>query len=88
MMRKIWHNEAWEEYIEWQSRDKKILKKINNLIKDIDRNGYDCIGKPEALQGNWTGFYSVRIDEKNRIIFRILDGIIEIVQCGTHYGDK
>ena len=87
-MRKVWHDEAWEEYIEWQSKDKRILKKINNLLKDIDRNGYACIGKPEPLRGNLAGFYRVHIDEKNRLIFRILDDVIEIAQCGTHYGDK
>ena len=69
-------------------KDKKTLKKINNLLKDIDRNGYNGIGKPEALRGNWTGFYSVRIDEKNRLVFRISDDVIEIAQCGSHYGDK
>lgn len=52
-MRKIWHNEAWEEYIDWQNKDKKTLKKINSLLKDIDRNGYNCIGKLEPLRGNW-----------------------------------
>ena len=55
-MRKIWHDEAWEEYKEWQSKDKKILKKINTLIESIDRNGYSSIGKPEALRGNHAGF--------------------------------
>ena len=87
-MQKIWHDEAWEEYIEWQTKDKKTLKKINALLRDIDRNGYNCTGKPEALRGNWTGFYSVRIDEKNRLVFRISDDVIEIAQCGSHYGDK
>lgn len=87
-MRKIWHDRAWEEYIEWQSKDKKTLKRINRLLQEIDRNGYLCIGKPEPLSGDWSGFWSVRIDEKNRIVFRIVDDIIEIVQCGTHYGDK
>ena len=87
-MRKIWHDEAWLEYIDWQTKDKKILKKINNLLKDIDRNGYRCIGKLEPLRGKWTGFYSVRIDEKNRLVFRIADHVVEIAQCGSHYGDK
>ena len=87
-MRKIWHDDAWEEYTDWQIKDKKTLKKINNLIKDIDRNRYNGIGKPEALCGNWTGFYSVSIDEKNRLVFRISDDVIEIAQCGSHYGDK
>ena len=80
-MQKIWHDEAWEEYIEWQTKDKKTLKKINALLRDIDRNGYNCTGKPE-------GFYSVRIDSKNRLIFQITDDVIEIAQCGAHYGDK
>ena len=87
-MRKIWHDEAWEEYKEWQSKDKKILKKINTLIESIDRNGYSSVGKPEALRGNRAGFYSIRIDKKNRLIFRVADDAIEIAQCGGHYDDK
>lgn len=87
-MRKIWHDETWEEYLYWQTQDKRTLNKINNLLKDIGRNGYNCIGKIEPLRGDWTGFYSVRIDSKNRIIFRIFDDVIEIAQCGSHYGDK
>jgi len=87
-VRKIWHDEAWEEYKEWQSKDKKILKKINTLIESIDRNGYSSIGKPEALRGNRAGFYSIRIDKKNRLIFRVADDAIEIAQCGGHYDDK
>jgi addiction module toxin, txe/yoeB family len=87
-VRKIWHDDAWEEYKEWQSKDKKILKKINTLIEGIDRNGYSGIGKPEALRGNLAGFYSIRIDKKNRLIFRVVDDAIEIAQCGGHYDDK
>ena len=66
----------------------KTLKKINRLLTDIDRHCYDCTGKPEALKGNLLGFWSVRIDQKNRIVFRVIDNIIEIVECGSHYGDK
>jgi toxin YoeB len=87
-MKKIWHNEAWDEYVYWQTQDKKTLKKINRLLVDIDRNGYCCTGKPEALRGNLTGYWSVRIDEKNRIVFRINDNVLEIVACGSHYSDK
>ena len=87
-MRKIWHDEAWEEYKEWQSKEKKILKKINTVIESIDRNGYSSIGKTEALRGNHAGFYSIRIDKKNRLIFRVADDAIEIAQCGGHYDDK
>ncbi len=87
-MKKIWQDEAWEEYLEWQTKDKKTLKKINDLIKDIDRNGYRCAGKLEPLKGNLSGFWSVRIDSKNRIVFRIINETIEIWQCGTHYRDR
>ena len=77
-MRKVWSDEAWEEYLYWQTQDKKIIKKINNLIKDIDRNEYHCIGKPEPLSGNLTGYWSVRIDKANRIVFKISDDTLEI----------
>ncbi|WP_298042939.1 Txe/YoeB family addiction module toxin [uncultured Campylobacter sp.] len=87
-MKKTWSQEAWKDYLYWQENDKNILKRINKLILDIERNGYDCIGKPEALKGNLSGLYSVRIDGKNRLVFRISNGAIEIAQCKTHYGDK
>ena len=85
---KLWADEAWEDYLFWQAIDKKALKKINYLIKTIERNGYNCIGKPEPLKGNLAGYYSVSIDAKNRIVFRIREGNIEIIQCGSHYRDK
>ena len=66
----------------------KIIRKINNLIKDIDRNGYHCTGKPEQLSGNLAGYWSVRIDKANRIVFKIVNNILEIWQCGSHYRDK
>ena len=87
-MKKIWSQEAWKDYLYWQENDKNIIKRINKLILDIERKGYDCIGKPEALKGNLSGLYSVRIDGKNRLVFRISNGAIEIAQCKTHYGDK
>lgn len=87
-MKKIWHDEAWEEYVYWQIQDKKTLKKINRLLTDIDRNGYQCIGKPEPLKGNLSGFWSVRIDNKNRIVFRIEHDSLEIAECGSHYGEN
>lgn len=86
-MRKIWHDKAWNEYIEWINKDKSTLKRINRLLQDIDRNGYRCTGKPEPLTGDLSGFWSVRIDEKNRIVFRIEENTIEIIQCGNHYGN-
>ena len=81
-------DDAWEKYLEWQTKDKPTLKRINHLIKDIFRNGYECSGKPEALSENLAGYWSVRIDGKNRIVFRIYNGNLEIIQCGSHYGIK
>ena len=87
-MEKLWHDEAWADYLYWQTQDKKTLKKINRLISDIERNGVHCMGKPEALSGNLAGFWSVRIDGKNRLVFRIREGRLEIWQCGSHYLGK
>ena len=88
-MRKLWLEEAWEEYISWQTKDKAVLKKINRLLKDIDRYGYECSGKPEPLKGDLSGYWSVHIDQKNRIVCRIAGAEnLEILQCGAHYGDR
>lgn len=87
-MKKTWDEIAWNDYLYWQTQDKKTLKRINALIKDIDRNGYDGIGKPEPLSGNWSGYWSRRIDEQNRLIYKITEDTLKIAQCRTHYGDK
>jgi toxin YoeB len=87
-MHKIWHDLAWEDYLYWQTQDKKTLKRINKLLQDIERNGYNGIGKPEPLKHDLQGFWSVEIDNKNRIVFRIENGKLEITQCGSHYRDK
>ena len=87
-MRKIWSDEAWADYLYWQTQDKKTIRRINKLIQDIERNGYNGIGKPEPLKGDLSGYWSVRIDDVNRIIFRIVNDELEIWQCGSHYRDK
>jgi toxin YoeB len=87
-MTKIWHDTAWEDYLFWQTQDKKTLKRINKLLQDIERNGYNGIGKPEPLKHDLQGFWSVKIDDNNRIVFRIENGKLEITQCGSHYRDK
>jgi len=79
---------SWSDYLYWQGQDKKTLRRINKLIQDIDRNGYDGIGKPEPLTGNLAGYWSRHIDEKNRLLYRIVDDIIELYELRTHYGDK
>ena len=86
-MQKAWTDIAWEDYLYWQTQDKKTLKRINNLIKDIERNPFSGIGKPEPLKGNLQGYWSRRIDDNNRIIYKIADGQLVITQCGDHYDD-
>lgn len=87
-MRKVWFDEAWDDYVSWQREDKKTLKRINALVKDIERgNGFDGIGKPEPLRGNLSGFWLRRIDDANRLVYRVKDGVLEIVSCKGHYDD-
>ena len=79
-------SKAWDDYLYWQENDKKILKKINALLKDIQRNPFDGIGKPEPLKENLQGFYSRRIDEEHRLVYRVIDTHnIEIARCRYHY---
>ena len=87
-MTKAWTDTAWAEYLIWQQQDKKTLKRIHQLLQDIDRNGYTGIGKPEPLKAEFSGWWSRRIDAAKRLIYRIHEGRIEIVQCGSHYHDK
>ncbi|MDD6395923.1 MAG: Txe/YoeB family addiction module toxin [Firmicutes bacterium] len=78
---------AWEDYLYWQSQDKKTLRRINLLLQDISRNGFTGIGKPEPLKENLTGLWSRRIDDTNRLVYRISGDLIEVVQCRGHYDD-
>ena len=87
-MRKIWFEEAWEDYLYWQKTDKQTLKKINELIKDSERNGYSGKGHPEPLKEDYSGWWSKHIDEKNRFVYRITDGVLEILSCRGHYDDR
>jgi toxin YoeB len=87
-MEKIWTDKAWDDYLYWQSQDKRTLKRINQLLKDIDRNGYDGIGKPEALVGDLSRWWSRRIDDTNRLVYRIENNKIIISHCRTHYENK
>lgn len=77
---------AWEDYLYWQKDDKKKLKRINLLIEDVKRNGnLDGIGKPEPLKGHLQGFYSRRIDSEHRLVYRVTNEYVEILQCRYHY---
>ena len=84
-MKKIWFDEAWNDYLYWQEQDKKTLKKINSLVKDIERNPFDGIGKPEPLKGELSPYWSRRIDSKNRIVYFIEDAKLYIISCKGHY---
>jgi addiction module toxin, txe/yoeB family len=83
----LWEDRAWDNYLYWQKQDRKILKKINELIKDIQRNAFVGIGKPEPLKGALSGFWSRRIDDTNRIVYYEKNSIIYIVSCKGHYED-
>ncbi len=87
-MIKSWTDAAWEDFEYWMKQDKKTLRRILQLLKDIERNGYDGIGKPERLSGELSSYWSRRIDDANRFVYRIEDNIIKNVQCGSHYRDK
>ncbi len=87
-MIKAWTDEAWEDFEYWLKQDKKTLKRILLLLKDIDRNGNEGIGKPEPLSGNLAGFWSRRINDKDRLIYKIDEKNIYILACRYHYSDK
>ena len=79
---------AWYQYVNWQGLDRKTLKRINSLLASIRRNGYQSIGKVEKLKGDLSGLYSIRIDEKNRLVFYVKDNDVIIASCSGHYGDE
>ena len=84
-MKISWSSRAWDEYVYWQGQDRKIVKRINLLIKDIERNGNDGIGKPEPLKHGFQGFWSRRIDQKHRLVYKVEEEAIDIAQCRFHY---
>lgn len=80
-----WADQAWDDYLYWQEIDKKMLKRINTLIKDIQRQPFSGLGDPEPLKHNWSGYWSRRIDREHRLVYRVDDGVITLVQCRYHY---
>ncbi|WP_320992231.1 Txe/YoeB family addiction module toxin [Hungatella sp.] len=82
-----WDFDAWEDYLYWQGQDKKTLKRINQLVKDICRNPFEGIGKPEPLKGNLTGFWSRRVDEEHRLVYAVEDRAVVVISCRGHYDD-
>lgn len=86
-MKYIFVDESWEDYLYWQTTDKKMLKRINDLLKDIARNPYNGIGKPEPLKHKYQGYWSRRINEKHRLIYKIREDEIWIAKCRFNYDE-
>lgn len=84
-MNRIFSDQAWEDYLYWQTQDRKTLKSINALLRDVERSPFSGIGKPEPLKGNLSGWWSRRIDDMHRLVYRITPAGIEIIQCRGHY---
>ena len=84
-MNLLWSDRSWDEYVNWQDKDKKILKKINSLLKDIKRDPFNGIGKPEALKHELAGCWSRRITDEHRLVYEPNDFSIGIVSCKYHY---
>ena len=80
-----WDIDAWNDYVYWQTQDRKTLKRINLLIKDISRSPFEGLGKPEPLKENLTGFWSRRIDEENRLVYIVEEKVIILISCRGHY---
>lgn len=87
-MPKLWSDDAWEDYLWWQRQDKRMLKRINKLIEDAERNPFEGLGKPEKLKGSLSGLWSRRINEKDRLIYDVNGGTIRIYSVRSHYGEQ
>ena len=80
-----WTDEAWEDYLYWQTQDKKTLKRVNKLLEDMKRDPFKGIGKPESLKENFSGFWSRRIDDTNRLVYAVDEDFITVISCRYHY---
>ena len=80
-----WADTGWDDYLYWQKTDKKQLKRINTLIKDIKRQPFEGLGDPEPLKHDWSGYWSRRIDREHRLVYKVTDSAIFIAQCRYHY---
>jgi len=84
-MKFVFVEESWEDYLYWQKTDKQKLKRINEQLKDISRNPFEGIGKPEPLRHKYAGFWSRRIDEEHRLIYKVSEDEIQVIKCRFHY---
>jgi len=84
-MKKVWEDSAWEDYLYWQMTNKKMLSKVNELIKNCERTPFSGLGKPEPLKDNLKEYWSRRIDKEHRLVYKVEDGTLIITQCRFHY---
>ena len=84
-MKKIFADQAWDDYLHWQTQDKKMVKRIHDLIKDIERSPFDGIGKPEPLKHSLAGFWSRRINDEHRLVYKVEVGTLLLAQMRFHY---
>ena len=82
----VWDENAWEDYLWWQRQDRKVLTRINTLLTDIQRNGNDDISKPEALKHDFAGYWSRRVTDEHRLVYKVVDEEIRLAACRYHYG--
>lgn len=82
----VWDENAWADYLWWQAQDRKVLRRINALLVGVARNGNEGIGKPEALRHNLAGYWSRRITDEHRLVYKVAEGEIRIAACRYHYG--
>lgn len=80
-----WADDAWDDYLYWQQTDRKVLKRVNDLIKDMKRNPFEGLGKPEPLKHQWSGYWSRRVTEEHRLVYKLEEGSFYIAQCRYHY---
>ncbi|WP_308623083.1 Txe/YoeB family addiction module toxin [uncultured Enorma sp.] len=84
-MRKVWTDEAWDDYLWWQQHDRKMLKRINQLIRDVERDPFNGIGKPEPLRGELSGMWSRRINQEDRLVYEVISEQLIIYSAKDHY---
>ena len=84
-MKVLWEERAWADYLYWQMQDRKTLKKINELVKDMQRDAFHGIGKPEPLRGSLSGYWSRRIDDTNRIVYDVIEDVLCVIAYRGHY---
>ena len=84
-MKLSWSDEAWEDYLYWHENNKNLFKRANTLIKDIKRHPFEGIGDPEPLRHNWTGYWSRRLNQEHRLVYKVKDDELYIAQCRYHY---